>query len=398
MAGFSIAANGGSLVKRIHRLLHQPKERSSAVLPVVAAAFVILACAVLVTAWPGHSIRAESATVVVSLPQPVRQLPVEPAPDPINPKRSLKSGSAVTSTPHEGQSEQAGGKSNEPAAGLSQENDGMASLRAKLTDLERQQTELAVTFGPGYPARQRIAQQITEIRRRISSLAGEPTVGTTQETDAVASLKARLAELESLRRQLIAQQVVEARPEISSLQEPGSVRVTGAVKMPGVYRVKGEKHLLDMLAMAQGFTPDAGEIILVTRTENGSSQSFLIQTKDLFGGRTDLNMPIVNGDAINVLFTAADLEIYVVGEVSSPGTFHVRKTITLAQAVALAGGLGPNGDASAVQIIRQKDNGTDRETLLNDFRLIERGLMHDVPLQQNDIVLVRPLITNVQPR
>src|SRR5262249_29553731 len=120
------------------------------------------------------------------------------------------------------------------------------------------------------------------------------------------------------------------------------VSIIGAVKVPGIYQIKGQKYLLDMLAMAQGLDQTAaGKLIQVIRrvaSDSGGPQTITLSTEDLFeNGKAELNIPIQAGDVINVLQAGS---IFVVGEVTKPGEFVLRqgKDVTASQAVALGGG------------------------------------------------------------
>ena len=48
------------------------------------------------------------------------------------------------------------------------------------------------------------------------------------------------------------------------------VSVIGAVKFPGIYQIKGQKSLLDVLAMAQGIDQNLGNAIQIMRRPSAS--------------------------------------------------------------------------------------------------------------------------------
>src|SRR5262249_55176656 len=101
------------------------------------------------------------------------------------------------------------------------------------------------------------------------------------------------------------------------------VSVIGAVKVPGVYQIKGQKYLLDMLAMAQGLDQtNAGKTIQILRRRiegTDEPQVITITTEELFqSGKTELNIPIQAGDVINVLQAGS---VFVIGEVTRPGEY-----------------------------------------------------------------------------
>src|SRR5215471_5359251 len=86
------------------------------------------------------------------------------------------------------------------------------------------------------------------------------------------------------------------------------VSMIGAVRSPGIYQIKGEKSLLDMLAMAQGLDGEAGNAIQIVPAKSSSrgldeaAPTVTINAPDLMeNGKTELNVPIRAGDTINVL-------------------------------------------------------------------------------------------------
>src|SRR5580693_10327390 len=58
------------------------------------------------------------------------------------------------------------------------------------------------------------------------------------------------------------------------VKEYGSqpVSVIGAVRAPGIYQIKGNKSLMDMIAMAQGLAPDADTIQVVRHKAPSATQ------------------------------------------------------------------------------------------------------------------------------
>jgi len=169
------------------------------------------------------------------------------------------------------------------------------------------------------------------------------------------------------------------------------VSVIGAVKMPGIYQIKGQKYLLDMLAMAQGLdNTAAGKLIQVIRRTGDNSeeaQTTTIKTEDLFeNGKTELNIPIKSGDVINVLQAGS---VFVVGEVVKPGEFVLRqgKDITASQAVALGGGFSREAKKHECVIIRLHRDGSKEEIPVNLTKIFE-GSANDVAMMPNDILFV----------
>jgi polysaccharide export outer membrane protein len=169
------------------------------------------------------------------------------------------------------------------------------------------------------------------------------------------------------------------------------VSVIGAVRVPGIYQIKGQKKLLDMLALAQGLDQTgAGKSIQVLRHDSDApeeSRTITISTEDLFqNGKSELNIPIQPGDVINVLQSGS---VFVIGEVMRPGEFVLRqgKDITAAQAVALGGGFSREAKKQDCMIIRIHRDGSKEELPVNIGKILE-GSLRDVPLLPNDILFV----------
>jgi polysaccharide export outer membrane protein len=172
------------------------------------------------------------------------------------------------------------------------------------------------------------------------------------------------------------------------------VSVIGDVKLPGIYQIKGEKSLLDMLAMAQGLDGEAGNTIQIIRAKlpgSGPDEPLervsVVNTQDLMeNGKTELNVPIHAGDTINVLRAGS---VFVVGEVIRPNEFVLRngKNVTLTQAVALANGFTKDAKKAECTVIRYHKDGS-KEEIKADAAKILRGQANDVTMLPNDILFV----------
>src|SRR5437867_867532 len=182
------------------------------------------------------------------------------------------------------------------------------------------------------------------------------------------------------------------------VKEYGSqpVSVVGAVRMPGIYQIKGQKTLLDMLALAQGLNDNAGKTIQLIRAgaaapfSNAASprgEVLSVDAQDLFeNGKTALNLPVHAGDAINVLQAGS---IFVVGEVTRPNEFVLRngKNVTATQAIALANGFTKDAKQKACVVMRYHRDGTKEEIAVDATKIL-RGKRSDVTLVPNDILYV----------
>ena len=210
-------------------------------------------------------------------------------------------------------------------------------------------------------------------------------------------------ELEKEVRDLLAEKYLQ-NPNVSVfIKEYRNQRISviGVVEKPGVFEVTGQKTVLDMLALAQGLKEDAGQLLFLIRppsleedTPRGKKetveqypQTFVIDLDELLiKGDMTINLPMFHGDIINV---PASGKVFVGGEVLRPGGYPFKgKRLTLAQAIALAEGLRPEGDGAEAKIFRYTGKGNEKEIITVDIYAIQNGQAEDLYLKENDILFV----------
>ena len=232
--------------------------------------------------------------------------------------------------------------------------------------------------------------------------------------------------------------------------ESHPVSVIGEVNKPGVFQVRGSKTLLEMLSMAQGLAPDAGDEVLVMRnagynrgqddgaqtaragsgereskdtdgiksgtssvdsgnndalkknatssmdaTNDGGTkqgqqggETIAINLRHLLNSRDPrFNVPIYAGDIVKV--TRAGI-VYVVGAVKKPGGFTVKgnEQMSLLKAIALAEGLSSTSSKGHTRIIRTDEGSGKRSEIPVELGKILDGKAPDMNLQAADIVFV----------
>ncbi|HUZ48076.1 MAG TPA: polysaccharide biosynthesis/export family protein [Terriglobia bacterium] len=198
-----------------------------------------------------------------------------------------------------------------------------------------------------------------------------------------------------------------------------SLSVLGAVVKPGVFQIRGTKTLLEVLSMAGGLAPDAGDAVLVMRgasaefVSNQGEQVQRVKAKDvaLTDGEGETATSANNGNTIeislkrlldtgdpkyNVAVYPGDIVkvktagiVYVVGDVKQPGGFPIKANehITVLQAIALGEGLAPTAAKSRATIIRVAENGNQIQLPVNLGKILE-GKSPDLPLRPKDILFV----------
>ena len=191
---------------------------------------------------------------------------------------------------------------------------------------------------------------------------------------------------------------------VVTITEFGSqpVSVLGAVNKPGVYQLRGGKTLLEILSMAGGLRPDAGQTIKITRrlewgriplpnavgdSTGALSVAELNLASAMEAKNADANVSIRPNDVVSV--PRAEM-VYVMGEVGKPGGFvlNERETLSVLQAVSLAGGLSRTAAPQHAKIFRASGGNRERQEVPVDLKLILAGNGTDVALQPDDILLV----------
>jgi len=161
------------------------------------------------------------------------------------------------------------------------------------------------------------------------------------------------------------------------------VTILGEVVRPGIYPVLGDRKLYDLISTAGGFSPSAGRRVSVTRQGDPASPMTVSLPRNLADDLQD-NIPILPGDMITV---ARAPIIYVVGDVGRPAGLLVDNgTLTVLQALALAGGPNHTAKLGSVRIIRKGPTGMT-ETPVPLKKMLE-AKSPDITLQADDILFV----------
>jgi polysaccharide export outer membrane protein len=140
---------------------------------------------------------------------------------------------------------------------------------------------------------------------------------------------------------------------VELLQTPNKkVLVSGAVRSPGQLPFAGELTLFEALALAGSTTSDAGDLVLVMRSMAGTEGGSVIEVSrtDLESGRlAEHNVALQDGDQIVV---PRAQQVFISGQVRSPGAYTVPSGATVLQTLTLAGGLTDRGTMRGLKILR----------------------------------------------
>jgi polysaccharide export outer membrane protein len=192
--------------------------------------------------------------------------------------------------------------------------------------------------------------------------------------------------------------------------ESHNVSVFGAVKRPGVFPIRGSKSVIEMLSLAEGLEPDAGDSVIIIRggtrgsvARAGADRAESLPAEDagaaagegieinlkalLESGDASLNVNVYPGDTVKVPRAGI---VYVVGEVKRPGGFVLRsnENVSVLQALAMAEGLTRTARASHCRIIRTDPKTGQRLEIPVDLGRVMASKAPDAMLQARDILFV----------
>jgi polysaccharide biosynthesis/export protein len=164
--------------------------------------------------------------------------------------------------------------------------------------------------------------------------------------------------------------------------------IVGEVRTPGTYPLTGDMTLIEAIARAGSATPAASGEVLVVRAASGkvphapvvpnledAAEVVRVNLNDLQNGMLSKNVRLNDGDTV---FVPRAESIYVFGQVKNPGAYTIQQSMTVLQALSLAGGLTDRGADSRIKIIRIVD-GQKKELKVKLTDLVKSGDTITVP-------------------
>jgi len=163
------------------------------------------------------------------------------------------------------------------------------------------------------------------------------------------------------------------------------VSVVGAVTKPGTIVLrKGGATIVDVLAEAGGLLDNAGNEVYVTTNSNGAPLTRTVNLALLLEkGKLDENIGVSPGDSV---YVPEGGYVFVTGHVSHPGSYELRKNMTILQAISTAGDFTSTASHS-VRLIRRTTG--DVEVQHVDMASVASGQTRDIALQPSDILEAR---------
>jgi polysaccharide export outer membrane protein len=153
----------------------------------------------------------------------------------------------------------------------------------------------------------------------------------------------------------------------------------GAVRQPGAVPLTGEMTLIEALARAGSTTTDAADHVFILHSSNAqgpvlpgqdaSASVKRIDLRELNAGQLPATVVVQDGDTV---YVPPKLNVYVSGQVRSPGAYPVGQETTVRQVLSLAGGPSEFGAANRVKILRV-ENGKEIEIKVELNDLVKPG-------------------------
>ena len=128
---------------------------------------------------------------------------------------------------------------------------------------------------------------------------------------------------------------------------------------------------------ARGLTPQALENILKTKLQPNYKDDHL-----------DITVAVANAPK-DIPEDDLKPKVFITGEVVRPGSYIVRQPLTLMQAIALAGGVGPYAAKRRIQV-RRRVPGGDETIFMFNYKAYEAGedLEGNISLRAGDVIMV----------
>jgi len=162
------------------------------------------------------------------------------------------------------------------------------------------------------------------------------------------------------------------------------ISIQGQVRIPGQFNITEPITLFEALAKAGGVTPDAGSVVLVSKSATDVPRRIDL-TQLQKNPEPSTNITLTGGELISVPDAP---KLYVTGNVAKPGPIPVKTPddATVLKVVADAGGLTQYYNKTAY-IYRADASGKRQEIVVPLQKLMHREAQ-DVTLMADDILLI----------
>jgi polysaccharide export outer membrane protein len=175
------------------------------------------------------------------------------------------------------------------------------------------------------------------------------------------------------------------------------VALIGAVRNPGRFQMQRPMRLLELLSLVNGPAEKAGDTVEIIRSterrycsggslvSNNSDELISLPLTEALKGVESANPYLKAGDIVRLVEMDSAMA-YVHGNVRTAVAVRVADSVTLSQAIAMAGGLTSGADSSQIKIRRQVPNSVNRREIVVNLKAINSGKADDLVLEASDIV------------
>ena len=168
--------------------------------------------------------------------------------------------------------------------------------------------------------------------------------------------------------------------------EYSTITVTGQVKKPNSYPLKGALTVIEAIGIAGGFSSTAAQNeVKVMRNDKGKQKTILVKVADINeNGDKSRDILLKRGDIVFV----PESTITITGQVKKPNSYPLKEGLTVIEAIGMAGGFTKYASRNNVKILRIENN--KKKTIKVKVADIneEGDKTLDVTLRRNDVVFV----------
>lgn len=171
------------------------------------------------------------------------------------------------------------------------------------------------------------------------------------------------------------------------IKEYGSkVSVLGQVRKPGTFELKGQMTLMEAIAAAGDFSETGNPArVKVLRKVDDKEETYEIDTTYITeNADKSKDLELQPSDVVVVEEYG---RISVLGQVNKPGSFVLKKNLTVLEAIALAGGFTKIAAIDGTRVIRLKD-GKKQSFPIKVSAIMRGDKSYDIVLEPGDTISV----------
>lgn len=163
------------------------------------------------------------------------------------------------------------------------------------------------------------------------------------------------------------------------------VTILGEVTSPGRYPLIVPRKLIDVLALAGGTLPAAGDEVTITPADSQAKPRLIHYSQATNASEVE-NILVQPGDTIQVKRAGI---VYVLGAVTRPGGYIMQEegNLTLLQAISMANGTTLPASVKTIYVLRKNPDGTEVDIAI-PYSKLTHGKRPDVALSAQDVVYV----------